>query len=345
MDAMKRNLAIILMLLSCVFMFISCGKSYNEEEMIPEEQKLIIYTAHKEEIYKPIIREFEERSGIRVDVYAGGTNQMLERIASKNGRESADVMFGGGADSLQAYGKYFEPYVTSQDDRLDHTYASPDHVYTVFSKLPIVFVYNTKLVLQSGAPRSWEQLIEYSWNGGIAFTDPVKSGSAYTALSMLVQELGRKGYGQEEAIRSFAKVIDGDLSDGSNTVVEDVASGNKMIGITLEENALKKMAAGADIEMIYPREATCAVPDGCAIIRGAKHRENAEKFMEFIVGDDVQQLLADQLFRRSVRMDIPSSEIPDEVPYDIDFSNANREEILRLWEETLQADDWRGDGT
>ncbi len=322
---------VVLLLLS----FTACGRQEEQEETTDAQKRLVIYTAHKEEIYKPIIREFEERSGIWVDVVAGGTNQMLQQIASENGNDSADIMFGGGVDSLQAYASYFEPYVSAQADKLDPTYASEDHAYTVFSKLPTVFVYNTKLVLPSGAPRSWKQLLDYQWEGQIAFADPAKSGSAYTALSMLVQEMNGEGMEQDEVIRLFSKNLKGDLSDGSNMIVEDVALGNKMIGVVLEENALKKIAQGADLEMVYPQDATCALPDGCAIVKGAKNRENAEKFMEFIVSDDVQHLLEDQLFRRSVRTDFESSDIPDEVQYDIVFSNTHRQELLDVWESCM----------
>ncbi|MCR4655611.1 MAG: extracellular solute-binding protein [Lachnospiraceae bacterium] len=314
---------ILLLLCGCM------GTSF-EEEPVSEENRLIIYTSHKEEIYKPIIREFEERSGIFVDVAEGGTNQLLNRIAEESGGEGADIMFGGGADSLIAYEDCFEPYVTAQSARLDPTYASPSDSYTVFSKLPVVFVYNTKRVLKEEAPKSWAELLKDEWKGEIAFTDPEKSGSAYTALSILVQVTDKENCGN--AIKRFSELLDGTLSEGSNTIVEDVARGDKMVGIVLEESALKKMASGAELEMVYPSDRTCAVPDGCAMIRGARHRENAEKFMEFIVGDDVQRLLGEQLFRHSVRTDFESSNVPHEALYDIEFSNTKREELLRLWD-------------
>ncbi|MCR5734953.1 MAG: extracellular solute-binding protein [Lachnospiraceae bacterium] len=321
-------------MLSLILLILSACASADPEADTPDEKKrLIIYTSHKEEIYRPIIREFEERSGIWVDVVTGGTNELLARIASENGENSADIMFGGGVDSLKAYEEYFEPYVTAQAEKLDPAYASENNAYTVFSKLPIVFVYNTRRVMPSEAPRTWNQMLHYSWKGEIAFADPTKSGSSYTALSILIQETS--GYGDDtgDIIRQFTENLQNDFSKSSSTIVEDVAMGNKMTGIVLEENALKKKAEGADIDMIYPVNGTCAVPDGCTIIKNAKNRENAEKFMEFIVSDDVQHLLEDKLYRRSVRQDLDSSEIPDEVPYDIKASNEHREEILKLWDE------------
>ncbi len=331
-----RQFTLLSILISLIFCpFTGCGRQTSDEEYaVSEENKLIIYTAHKEEIYAPIIREFEERSGIWVQIVSGGTNELLERIKNENGNPGADVMFGGGVDSLRAYEEFFLPYETAQKSHLDSTYASANHSYTVFSKLPIVFVYNTKLVLLSGAPRSFAQLSDYQWKNNIAFADPNTSGSSYTVLStMIFLEENPKGY---DTIRSFSENIGPDLSAGSNKVVSDVSSGNKLIGITLEETALKEMAKSPDISMIYPKEGTCAVPDGAAIINGCTHLTNAQKFMEFIVSDDVQHLLEDQLYRRSVRLDFSSSDVPGEKPYDMDYSAKHRDEILNTWNESRE---------
>ena len=65
-----------------------------------EEDRLVIFTSHKENIYAPIIEEFEQRTGIWVEVESGGSVTMLNRIAA--GDSGCDVMFGGGADSLTA---------------------------------------------------------------------------------------------------------------------------------------------------------------------------------------------------------------------------------------------------
>lgn len=303
---------------------------------VSDDKKLVVYTAHKEEIYGPIIREFEERTGIWVEIVDGGTNELLETIAFENGGTVGDVMFGGGVDSLGAYEDYFEPYVTVYSGKLDAEYASKNNAYTVFSKLPVVFVYNTKLVLESGAPKTWAELLNGQWDGQIAFADPQQSGSSYTALAIMIQQLKKTGKSEESIIAAFSNSLGGRLSSGSSKVVDDVASGDKMIGLTLEETVLKKQAKGADIDMVYPSDGTCAVPDGAAILKDCRHKENAEKFLEFIVGDDVQHLLEDALFRRSVRKDFSSPEIPNEIIYNSYFSNGHRDEFIDIFTECMK---------
>lgn len=307
-----------------------CGGGQAQEEYLLEENnKLVVYTSHKEEVYGPIVKEFEERTGIWVEVVTGGTNDLLERIVEENGKASGDVMFGGGVDSLNAYRDYFDPYVSTQGMQLDDDYASADGVYTVFSELPIVIVYNKKLVISAGTPRSWQDLINSHWKGNIAFADPDRSGSSYTALLAMIQILS-EDMSKEEVMGAFVANLNGDILSGSGEVLQEVTAGKKLIGITLEETVLKEMDQNADIGMIYPREGTVSVPDGTALIKNAPHRNNAELFIEFTVSEDVQRLLEDQLHRRSVRRDAENTEI-NEVHYDLDYSEKYREEILEEW--------------
>lgn len=326
----KRILRAAACLLTSLAVLCGCGDGQAQEEYrLEENNKLVIYTSHKEEIYGPIVKEFEERTGIWVEVVTGGTNDLLERIEEENGKDSGDIMFGGGVDSLNAYRDCFDPYISSQGTQLDDAYASADGVYTVFSRLPMVIVYNKKLVISAGTPRSWRDLINSHWKGNIAFADPDRSGSSYTALLAMIQILSQD-LSKEEVMESFVANLDGDILSGSGEVLEEVTAGKKLIGITLEETVLKEMEQNADIAMIYPREGTMSVPDGTALIKNAPHRENAELFIEFTVSEDVQNLLEDHLYRRSVRKGAEDSEI-DEVHYDLDYSEKYREEILAEW--------------
>ena len=81
-----------------------------ELSFAPEEgERLVLYTSHKEEVYWPIVKEVEERTGIWVEVVTGGTNELLERIQAETDSPAADVMFGGGVESLESYRDYFAP--------------------------------------------------------------------------------------------------------------------------------------------------------------------------------------------------------------------------------------------
>lgn len=334
---MRRTQGIKYIIFLFVFVFLSsCSSSsvMNNNYSLDEKDKLVVYTSHKEEVYGPIIKEFEERTGIWVQVISGGTSEILEQIAAESGRAIGDVMFGGGVDSLEAYSNYFAPYKFSREEILDMTYKSAGDRWTVFSKLPIVIIYNNKLVYETAAPRGWKDLLEDRWKGKIAYADPHNSGTSYTILMTLMQVMGKDNW---DAIEQFSNVLDGKILESSGKVIDEVASGKKLVGITLEEYAMKRIAAGVDITMVYPIEGTSAVPDGSALILNAPHEENARLFLDFIISRDVQRMIAEKCYRRSVRKDIPSpgtwyTKDVKFIDFDLEWASGNRDEILKKWD-------------
>ena len=155
-----RKRALISILLAAALALTGCAAGTEPPSgYAPDEaQRLTIYTSHKEEVYRPIVREFEERTGIWVTVVTGGTNELLERIAAESGAPRADVMFGGGVESLESYRDEFVPYTCAEAAHLQPQFRAEDDLWTPFSALPVVLIYNRKLVgdgeLTAGASHS-----------------------------------------------------------------------------------------------------------------------------------------------------------------------------------------------
>lgn len=304
------------LLLVCLLLLTGCGRADTQDvsSFAPAEgDRLVIFTSHKETIYEPILKEFEQRTGIWVELETGGTVTLLERIAA--GESGADLMFGGGADSLSAYSACFAPYVSEYAGDVAPEYDLGGGIWTPFSALPVVLIYNTKLVRQN-PPERWADLLDAGWRGRIAFADPTVSGSSCTALGTLLQAVGGN---TDNTLAAFFRNLDGRIIADSGGVVPAVADGSCYVGVTLEENARKAIADGLDVAIVYPAEGTSVLPDGAAIVRGCAHEENARKFIDFLLSPDVQQLLGAELSRRSVRTDTASDALPEltVLPYDL----------------------------
>ena len=323
---------ILVPLLAALFLS-ACQKTERTTEYTPDESmRLTIYTSHKEEVYMPIVREFEERTGIWVDVITGGTNELLARTESQQDNVEADVMFGGGVESLKAYEHCFSPYVVGSSDSIREPHQAEDAVWTPFSALPVVLIYNTKLVSPDKIT-GWSSLSDPIFRGRIAFADPAISGSSFTALATQILA----GKSMDKTLATLAENLQGKTLSSSGDVLNAVVDGSCLVGITLEETALKYIAAGADLAMVYPEEGTSCVPDASAIVKGAPHSENAKRFLDFTVSYEVQQMLSESSYRRPVRSDIPAGEslLPLQdivlVDYDIDWVCKNRDVILSDW--------------
>ena len=326
----KRWMTILLLFL----LLTGCAASQEQPDYAPDEaQRLVLYTSHKKEVWQPVVKEFEARTGVWVTVVEGGSNELLEKLASQKEAPQADVMFGGGVESLESYSSLFAAYTCSSADEILPQYRAKDDIWTPFSSLPLVFVYNPKLV-RAGEITGWKDLLCPELKGKIAFADPSVSGSSYTALVTMLCALDGE---TDDILKAFAENLDGRQLDSSGAVLSAVAGGQAFAGVTLEETASRRIAAGDELVMVYPSDGTSCVPDGSAILKGAAHEENAKLFVDFTVSEDVQKLLQERFCRRSVRGDLQTDgTLPPfgriaQVSYDVGWASEKRESILMSW--------------
>lgn len=325
-----------LTLLLAALLLTGCAGAAMPTGLAPEEsRRLMIYTSHKEEVYRPIIREFEERTGIWAEIVTGGTSQLLERIEQEQAAPRADIMFGGGVETLSAHRELFRQADCPNGGALQEEFRQGNAAWTPFSALPVVLIYNTKLV-DPACLTGWEDLLRPEFAGKIAFADPAKSASSFTALVTARYACG------DEILEALPAHLEGRQLDSSGDVLSAVADGTYLVGITLEETAMQRIAAGDNLAIVYPKEGTSCVPDGTAVVLGAPHEENAVAFLDFTLSEAVQQLLGSRFYRRAVRAGVdapealPTLEDMALVRYDDAWAAENRDDILARWNDKMQ---------
>lgn len=332
---MKR---LTVIMLACLLLA-GCGGEQSVEGFAPaERERLVIYTSHQESVYGPVVREFEERTGIWVQIETGGTAELLDRLEEERDAPRCDLLFGGGVDSLTARRELFESYVSALAEELDPAYLCGDGSWTAFSVLPVVLIYNPVLV-RMNLPEGWRSLLDPVWRGRIAFASPEVSGLSYTALAAMLQVLPEEG-----TLEAFYRSLEGRTLSGigevMDTVANTVAEGGCAIGVTTEAAALEAAGAGRDVALLYPAEGTAAIPDGMAVVSGCVHGDNARRFIDFCLGEDVQSLLA-SLCRRPVRRDLEllpeGAGEPVLLDYDLDRAANERDAVLERWRELEEA--------
>lgn len=297
---------IIVIILGVFFVFMTGAKKVTVDK-VDDSKILVVYTSHEKDVYEPVINEFQERTGIWVEVVTGGTKELLAQIAEEKASPYADVMFGGGIDSISAGRDNFDDW-------------------KAFSKFPVVLIYNTKLVYEAGIPQKWEDLLDNYWRGKIACADPRVSGSSFTALTTMIQILDKDN--MDRTMTQLVLNCNGSFLNSSSMVIDSVNRGEKLVGITSEDKALKAIAADKNIGIIYPLEGTTAVPDATAVVKNCAHPENAKLFLEFTQNPDVQQYIEEFCYRRSATQKSMKIPLEKEVEYDMEWSIINRDLIL-----------------
>ncbi|CAG5391290.1 iron ABC transporter iron-binding protein [Streptococcus pneumoniae] len=80
------------------------------------------------------------------------------------------------------------------------------------------------------------------------------------------------------------------------------------VGLSYEDPAVKLLNDGANIKVVYPKEGTVFLPASAAIVKKSKNMENAKKFIDFIISQEVQDTLGTTTTNRPVRKNAKTSE-------------------------------------
>ena len=316
-------------------------------------RRLVVYSPHPEAMTAFVVKEFRQRTGIDALVVSAGTGELISRIRAVDAADPnrADVLWGGGAESLDGARDLFTPYRSAEDAFIPADFKEAEGYWTGFSLIPMVIVYNGRLVPDAERPRSWRDLAKPFFRGRVAFADPVLSGSAYTALATILRALAVPVRGTADGIPGSAEswayvdrlieAIGGDPRAESEMVYGGVAAGEWFAGISFESAALSVRKAGSDLELVYPSEGTSAIPDGVAVVARGANRSEAEAFVDFTLSRDVQRIVSERWFRRSVRTDVsePEGAAPLAelrlVPYERRSAGMEKDRVLAEWTRRL----------
>ena len=258
----------------------------------PENPVLKIYSPLNERIIIPIIKEFQESTGIPVEYTSAGTLDLLDALEDKGDKYLMDLMWGGSKEYLNLYRDLFEPL-----------YYNNAKYILGYNQLPIVLIYNRKLVSDDEVCRSWSEILHPKWKGRLALADPEGSGSAYIALSFLLELDMEEDYNWGNAAKLFYN-LEGKMLAKSSEVYQGVVAGDFAIGITMEEAAVNLIHLGKDIGIIYLDEGTPVITDSIALMKDARHKEEAKAFVDFVLSRKVQTFMVDRFYLRSVKEDV-----------------------------------------
>src|SRR5699024_6918474 len=180
-----------------------------------------------------------------------------------------------------------------------------------------------------------EDLLNPALKGKISSGDPANSSSAFAQLTNML--LAKGGYESDEAweyVKDLYTNIDGKISSSSSNVYKSVADGEMAVGLSYEDPVAKLIQDGANVEIVYPEEGSVFLPASAAIIKDAKNLENAQKFIDFIISQEIQNVLATTTTNRPVREDVEPSDAMKKfsdintIQEDMDYVSEHREEII-----------------
>lgn len=310
MKKLVSVLVIIALVAGCVF-----AQAANETKAA-DSKKLTIYSTVSEKTVEAVISQFQEQTGIEVELVTAGVGELLKRIESEKENPIADVIWGAALSSIQAYDKaLFTPYRTSNWANIYEPYRVEGDYYTPYGIALRCLLVNTNLT--NGIEiTGYKSLLQPALKGKISMVDPNASSSGFGQLSNMLFDLGTNNDPESDAawqyVKDFCINLDSKLLNSSGAVWKGVCDGEYAVGCTYEEVSFQAVKDGYPVKIVYCEEGAYGECTTAAIVAGAENQKNAELFLDFLTSLEIQQLFCDQLNIRGIRSDLAFSDaLPD----------------------------------
>lgn len=249
-----------------------------------EPETVVVYVSLDRMFSEPILREFEKRTGIRVDLVTDAehnkTTGLVERLMLEKNRPVADVFWNSEIvrTILLKRRGVLERYPT------DGPMRDPDGTWTGFAARARIILVNTNLVKEP--PRSLDDFARPEWKGRCALANPL-FGTTGTQIAAIYAESPDRA---EKLLRAL-KANEVKIVDGNSMARNDVMDGRLAACYTDTDDANEAMLDGKPVRMIVPDPALL-IPNTVALIRGSPHAANGRKLIDYLVSREVEAALA-----------------------------------------------------
>jgi iron(III) transport system substrate-binding protein len=275
-----------------------------------DEDRLTIYSGRTSDLIKPLLDQFSEETGTKIDVRYGDSADLALLIEEEGDRSEVDVFI---SQSPGAVGFLDEHDLLRELDQsvldlVDEDFRAGDGQWVGLSGRVRVLVYNTELVEESQLPESVLDVTSEEFAGRVAVAP--NNGSFQDFVTAMRLELG-----DDVATEWLEGMAANDAPTYSNNtaIVEAVTRGEVPMGLVNHyylERALdddpdlpaeNHFFAEGDIGSLLITTAT-------AIIEGSEQAEEARSLVEFLLSEEAQQYFSQETFEYPLARDVAQAE-------------------------------------
>ncbi|CAK7046144.1 MAG: putative protein [Desulfovibrio sp.] len=250
-------------------------------------EKMILYTSMKESLIGAIYDAFKKKHpDVTIDYQSAGAGKLMAKIATERqaGKVLADVLWTSEVPDFYNLKSenMLEKYMPSNFSELINPFDDHDGSFTAARLGTLGIVYNTRFV--KTPPTKWDDIFGPDFKGAFGIANPALSGTAYMSISLLVKQFGWEFVEKMAANKSK-------IGKGAGQVVDDTASGELVGCIAVDYITLDKIKKGATLGYAFPPE-ILVVPSPVAIIKGTPNLSAAQKFVDFLLSKEAQEIIA-----------------------------------------------------
>ncbi len=260
--------------------------------------EITLYTQRHYDSDKALIAQFTEKTGIKVNVVQAGADELIERLSAEGDNSPADMFMTVDAGRLERAktAGLLQPLDSDLlKQRIPVSFRDPEGHWFGFSMRARILAYAKERV-SADELESYEALANAEWRGRIL----VRSSSNIYNQSLMASIIAEHGV---IGARDWANAISDNMArppQGSDrdqmravaAGLGDVAIVNTYyLGLLLNSTDPKDRSVGESLAIFFPnqeRRGTHVNVSGAGITKSSKNKENAVKFLEFLISDGAQ---------------------------------------------------------
>ncbi|MGQ3684521.1 MAG: extracellular solute-binding protein [Candidatus Loosdrechtia sp.] len=262
-------------------------------------KQVIVYTSVDREFSEPVLKQFEEGTGIKVravyDTEETKGTGLVNRLIAEKDKPRADVFWCGDPirPALLETKGITEPYVSGAAADIPEKYKCKEGNWTGFSARVRVILYNTNLVNLDERPLSLFDLAKPKWKDQVAIANPL-FGSTAAHMAVLFDTLG-----DEDAVKFLfdLKTNRVRIVSSNSEVRRLVVDGEVMVGITDTDEAEMAIQERNPVKKVFPDQGdkdigTFIMPNVVCLIKGGPHPDSGKKLIDYLLSKEVERQLA-----------------------------------------------------
>lgn len=311
----------ILFLVLTAFLF-SCNNetATTTEETVQEEAQFItLYTHRHYDTDKEIFKKFEEQTGIEVKVVKASADELIQKMESEGDQSPADLILTVDAGRLvQAKSKGLLQSIQSEtlNTIIPAHLRDTDNQWFSLTKRARVIVYNKDKVSPTELS-TYEALSEAQWKKRILIRSSENIYNQSLMASIIANDGEEKA--QEWAagmVANFARSPKGNDRDQVKAILAgegDIAIINTYyLGKLLTSSDATEVEAGKAVDVFFPNQdgrGTHINVSGIGVAKNAPNKENAVKFIEFLLSKESQEMFANVNYEYPVNAAAETAEL------------------------------------
>jgi iron(III) transport system substrate-binding protein len=267
-----------------------------------KEGSLTLYTTFAEKDQPALIKPFETKYGVKVNIWRAGTDKVLQRTLTEAAahRYEVDVVhFGTPEMEALSREKILQAVASPAHKDLLPGSVAPHREWAATLLSVWVQVYNTNLIKKTDLPKSYAQLLEPKWKGKLGIE--AKNQDWFASV---VEVMG----GGEKGLKFFRDLVSTNgisVRQGHTLLNNMVIAGEVPLALTIynymPEQAKKK---GAPVDW-FALEPAVARSNAVGVARRAPHPAAALLFYEYMLTDAQQYLVGMDYVPTSTKVPSP----------------------------------------